>query len=356
MENELNSYINKEVQFLKITYNIHIIECILLLLIYFIAYENIYWLINSIACMFEISLFIFIFLYFFLLFIYLSFLFLKMTTKLLKVFIVISLICFYIVFVNSLFCSIISCYNSTLFYTFYNDCPFNYKEDDITKMIGKSISNDKKIKNMCKSRKCYNINNDTDIYLCNYYDKEIYYDSYSEKNKNITYQEINYFFNLCSNYTNFYLNKKAKYQAFDINYNFNCPSKSNIIYNYVLTYLFIVANILCSATLWLFEFCSYKTILTLITNIRNNNVSLKETNNTSKIEENNNSNNQDNNSNKIGTEIIIVENNKNKNIEEGKDVNKENSKSENILINNMNDNIFKIMNQKEQIKKSDEKK
>ena len=351
MENELN----KEVQFLKITYNIHIIECILLLLIYFIAYENIYWLMNSIACMFEISLFIFIFLYFFLLFIYLSFLFLKMTTKLLKVFIIISLICFYIVFVNSLFCSIISCYNSTLFDTFYNDCPFNYKEDDITKMIGKSISNDKKIKNMCKSRKCYNINNDTDIYLCNYYDKEIYYDSYSEKNENITYQEINYFFNLCSNYTNFYLNKKAKYQAFDINYNFNCPSKSNIIYNYVLTYLFIVANIFCSATLWLFEFCSYKTILYLLMNVRNIDMSLKETNNTSKINDDINVSNQGNNSRLNGTEIIIVEN-MNNIIGENKDINNEKSKSENQLINNINNNnIFKIINQKQKINKNDDK-
>jgi len=359
MENELNSYINKEIQFLKITYNIHIIECIILLLIYFIAYENIYWLINSIASMFEISLFIFIFLYFFLLFIYLSFLFLKMTTKLLKVFIIISLICFCIVFVNSLFCSVISCYNSALFDSFYNDCPFNFMEDDITKMIGKSIKNNKKANNICKSRKCYKINNETNIYLCNFYEKEIYYDSHSEKNDTNISQEVNLFVYLCKNFTNFYLSKKDKYHAFDIDYDFNCPSKSNIIYNYILTYLFIIANILCSAILWLFEFCSYKTILLLITNLRNNDVSLKETNNTSKIEENNNSHNQENNLQHNGTEIIIVENNKNnknKNLEENKDINKENSKSENLLINNINNNIFKIMNQKEQIKKNDENK
>ena len=215
MENELNLYINKEIQFLKITYNIHIMVCILLMLIYFIVYQNIYWLFNSIYYMFEISLFLFIFIYFFLISIYLLFLTLKLRQKLLKFFIVISLILFFVVFINSLFCSIISCYNSTLFDTFYNDCPFNYNEDDIISMI-LIANNNKKIKNICASRKCYNINNNSNIYLCNYYDKEIYYNFYSAQNTNITNEEINAFINICGNYTHFYLNERNKFKEFDI--------------------------------------------------------------------------------------------------------------------------------------------
>ena len=90
-------------------------------------------------------------------------------------------------------------------------------------------------------------------------------------------------------------------------------------------------------------------------NVRNIDMSLKETNNTSKINDDINVSNQGNNSRLNGTEIIIVEN-MNNIIGENKDINNEKSKSENQLINNINNNnIFKIINQKQQINKNDDK-
>ena len=358
MENE---YIKKEKSFLRVTYHIHIIVCALLSMIYFIVYENIYWLSNSIFYMFGTSLFIFLFLSLFLLIIYILFLVLKLTQKLLNFFIIISIVLFFIVSVNSLFCSIISCYNSALFDTFYNDCPFNYNLGNMDKMKVEFVKNNKIMKNICKNRKCFIINNISNIYLCNFYEKEIYYDSFQETNINQTYNEIEYFITNCKEHTHFYLNKKEKYQKYNIDYNFDCPSKSSIIYNYALTYLFIFANIFCSSVLWLFEFCSYKTILLLLTELRTNDMGLKETNNTSKMENDNNNNNANNHENISqfnGTEIIIVQNsnkNKNDNSEDNKNINQENSKSENILINNANNNIFRIINQKEQIKNEHKK-
>ena len=73
-----------------------------------------------------------------------------------------------------------------------------------------------------------------------------------------------------------------------------------------LPFFFLI--LFCTGILWLFEYCSYKYILALIRHSRNNNNSLRDTNNTSKINEDNN---QDNISNTNKTEIIIVENSKN---------------------------------------------
>lgn len=359
MENE---YIKKEKKFLKITYEIHLIVFCLLAIIYFMAWENIYWLGKSILTMFEISIFIFLALFLILFFIYVLFLLIQLTQKVIKFYIKISLILFFIVSFNCLFCSIISCYNSSLFDTFFDDCPFNF-ENDLEKMNNEIIKNNKTTKNFCKTRKCFKIN-EPNIYLCNFYEEDIYYNKQSILNSDDMTVEINYFIEHCKNYTSFYLNKKRQYTNFDINYSSSCPSKSTIIYNYVLIYLFIVANIFCSPTLWLFEFCSYKIILSLLTEERNNDnndMGLKETNNTSNIENNdNNPNNQDNISQLNGTEIIIVHNpNKDKNqstSEENNDINKDISKSEDQLMNNINNNIFKLINQKENIKKNEQKK
>jgi hypothetical protein len=152
-----------------------------------------------------------------------------------------------------------------------------------------------------------------------------------------------------------YSNNKDKFHKFDIGPFDICPSKSGIVYNYILTYIFIISNLFCGSILWIFEFCSYKTILYLLMNVRNIDMSLKETNNTSKINDDINVSNQGNNSRLNGTEIIIVEN-MNNIIGENKDINYEKSNSENQLINNINNNnIFKIINQKQQINKNDDK-
>ena len=353
MENE----IIKEIRFLKVTYTIHEFICILLLIIYSIVYVNIYWLINSKSLMIMISFIIFSVLFLFLLIIHILFIYLRKTPKVLKFFILISLIGFSIVFINSLFCSIICCYNSTLFDEFYSDCPYNYKTENFPDTIRGYIN---KIKKVCKTRRCYNINNNTNIFLCNFNDMDKYPNLYSEIYEKRIYREIFYFSAYCENYTDFNYIKKDKYNKYDIGPFDICPSKSNIVYNYILTYLFILSNLFCGSILWIFEFCSYKTILFLLLNVNNNDMSLNETNNTSKINNDININNQEHNSQFNSTEIIIVDNKNNLNnnkIGENNNIKIENSKSENQLIDNINNNnIFKIMNQKHQINKNDEKK
>ena len=155
MENE---EIVKEIKFLKVTYNIHIFVYIFLLMIYLIVSENIYWLVDSILQMFQINLYIFFCFYLFIIGIYIFFGCTTLTEKRINFYIKISLALFFISTINSLFCSIICCYNSTLFPSFYTDCPFNFKIDYIPKMINVSFNNEKKMKNICKARKCFNIN------------------------------------------------------------------------------------------------------------------------------------------------------------------------------------------------------
>ena len=361
MENE---FIIKEINFLKATFNIHILTCILILFIHIAVYENIYWIFEHSILMFEISLYIFISFCFLLIIIYFAILCTKIIEKTIKIFIKITLTLFFMSIINSLYCSILSIYNSTLFESFYLDCPFNYKIDDISNMINKVNYLENVKKNMCKARKCFNINNISNIYLCNFKEENKYLKLYPNEEFNITYPEIYNFSKYCRNYTIFYYILKDEYQTYDIDYDFQCPSKSSKTYNYVLTYLFIFCNIFCSTILYLFEYCSLKTLLKLIIRARNYNMSLRETNNTSKIDGNNNLsvNNGEQTFKKQKTEIIIIDNSsldQNQKIQENKVVNnnngKDTSKSENQLITNMNNNIFKIINQNENLKKDDKK-
>ena len=347
MENE----IIKESRFLKTTYFIHEFICILLLIIFSIVYENIYWLMELKSLLFKISFLIFLITFLFLLIIHILFMLLRKNKKVLKFFILISLIGFCIVSINNLFCAIICCYNSTLFDDFYSDCPYNYKKEHILETMKIYIH---KIKNVCKSRRCYNINDNSNKYLCNFNEGDKYPIHFDEIINEID-DETFFFYVFCFNYTQFYSNNKDKFHKFDIGPFDICPSKSGIVYNYILTYIFIISNLFCGSILWIFEFCSYKTILYLLMNVRNIDMSLKETNNTSKINDDINVSNKGNNSRLNGTEIIIVEN-MNNIIGENKDINNEKSKSENQLINNINNNnIFKIINQKQQINKNDDK-
>ena len=177
--------------------------------------------------MFKISLYFFVAIFFVLIIIYFILLFIHLVEKSINIYIKISLAFFVISIINSLFCSIISCYNSTLFDSFYSDCPFNYNIDDISKMIIKYNKSRNEMKYLCSSRKCFNIN------------------SYPNEENNNCYPEINNYTEFCQNYTDFYYISKDKHKKYEFDYEFICPSKKDIIYNYALTYLFIFSNLFC---------------------------------------------------------------------------------------------------------------
>ena len=358
-----NVFIIKEIKFLNATYCIHIFTFIFIWVIYLAMHENIYWIFDYSILLFEISLYVFLSFTFLLMILFFVFTCAKMVEKKIKIIIKITVVFFILSIINSLFCSVISCYNSTLFKSFYLNCPFNYNIEDIPMMIDKANISERMRKNFCDSRKCFKINNISNIYLCNFQEKDKY-KQYPIEDYLIEYAQLYNFTKFCSKYSIFYLYSKDKYKEYDIEYDFLCPSKSNISYCYVMTYLFIFCDLCCGSILWLFEYFSLKTLLDLIINSRNYNFSLRDTNNTSKIDGNNNlpNNNGEEKFEKKKTEIIIIDNSyieQNQNIEENKVINNENnkdaSKSENQLINNMNNNIFKIMNQNTNIKNDDKK-
>ena len=140
----------------------------------------------------------------------------------------------------------------------------NYNIDDISKMIIKYNKSRNEMKYLCSSRKCFNINNISNIYLCNFHEKDKYYTSYPNEENNNRYPEINNYTEFCQNYTDFYYISKDKHKKYEFDYEFICPSKKDIIYNYALTYLFIFSNLFCTPILWFLEYYSFKILLSLL--------------------------------------------------------------------------------------------
>ena len=359
-------FIISEIKILKSDYITHILIYILIIFIHIIFVFKYYWLSlgSKIICFISMiisGIFIFIPLIFFLI---LSFK--PLTEKLIKRLEIFSIIFLFIYLSNSLLASGSLGYNLSMMSLFYQDCPYNYNISDIPLMFSGSQLNELKIKRKCNNRKCFPINNYTDIYICNFkgseHQKEI--TEYFLQSPD-TYVLIKEFIEICKQYTHFFGYQREKYTKYNISYKFICPTKSDIIYINILTYMFIFSNILSASIQWIFEYLSYRKIRKLLfleINVNNRHPSLKETNNTSKIEENNN--NQNNNNQNGGennsqnfkrqpTEILIIESNKiNNNINNviNNEIKNNNSIEERIVnvFNNTNDlNNNEINNNKD---------
>ena len=210
------------------------------------------------------------------------------------------------------------------------------------------------------------------------------------------------FVDFCKDYkTIYYCAKVDGYLLYNLPYYFKCPDKSDVNINYVLIFIAIIIYSMIESIPWVIENFYIDDYIKLLFRDNNNNHninnSLTETNNTSKVDDNNNSNrnNQgDNNQSfrKEPTRTIIIDNymdkdnnndindninirnndmnnnltienndilninnkqitNKNILILSNKTINNKDNKdqkssSQNILINNYNQNIFKIINNK----------
>ena len=142
-----NVFINKEIKFLNAIYCIHIFTFIFIWVIYLAMHENIYWIFDYSILLFEISLYVFLSFTFLLMILFFVFTCAKMVEKKIKIIIKITVVFFILSIINSLFCSVISCYNSTLFKSFYLNCPFNYNIEDIPMMIDKANISERMRKN-----------------------------------------------------------------------------------------------------------------------------------------------------------------------------------------------------------------
>ena len=250
---------------------------------------------------------------------------------------------------------------SVYFYT----CPFHYDINDIDIIF----KDENKIKENCQMRRCF-INENSNIinkeYLCNFYIKlkKNYCSLFSINNEQISQQLMKYY-NYCGEYISFYecqnpYSEKNKINKIN-NYDYICPKKLDELINILFLYFFLIIDIIFLCSPWILQIAYIEDILVDTSPFNNDN--LKETNNTSK--EQNDSNNENNNSfQREPTETIIIDNiieNKNniinenlnnkkdiltlKNININKIENENNkSKSDIQLIENKDNNIFKIIN------------
>ena len=261
---------------------------------------------------------------------------------------------------------------SIYFYT----CPFYYDINDIDLIFNcNNYENVDKIEEKCQMRRCFinEMNNNNIInekYLCNFNIKikKKYCSLFSIDNEQISNQLIKYY-NYCENYITFYScqkpyneysNKLNKINSYD----YICPNKSDELTNILLLFFFLIIDIIFLCSPWLIEITYIEEILAYISPPNNDN--LKETNHTSK--EQNDSNNNDNSDSfrKEPTETIIVDNSNNNinnkddllninrtkiNLNNAINININNnkieenkSKSDIQLIDNKNNNIFRVIN------------
>ena len=398
-----NVLLKKTIKKIKIEFIVHSFYYGLLLVIHILIFNKINWMKKGEYIVFYIEIIIIAIFTIIPLILFILLLFLKLTKIFLNILKVFLKICYYYIFINGMIISINTWCNTQLLSIFYLNCPYNFNIADLPKIFDNyQIENKKEIKNKCNYNRCFlngyykdnKNNNIIYIYICNIkLNKEkMFCSELILDNQSINKDLINYV-NFCRDYTKIYnCIKQDNYISYNISYDYKCPNKSEVSLNHALSFLFILFDSFIASIPWVSECTKIEEIIYLlfpdINNFNQNNQSLKETSNTSKIDDNSNSNenNQDNNSQtfkKEPTVTIIIDNNINiindinnsKNIEKNIEIlninknknsniitnenilsnkkiinksynNEENSKSQNQLINNNNQNIFKVINNK----------
>ena len=386
-----NDQVQKKIKSIKIDNIIHSIIHLLLDIIHILAFYYTYFITDLEKNIFYSEIFIICFFTIIPLTINIFFSYLKLTKKFLERLKSILKFLFYLFFLNGLIISINTWNNAKILSNFYYDCPFSYNVKDIS-TIFENLNSKKDIRNKCNYNRCFLIdykdNRNKNDYLCNMKENinvdncSIYL--FNTKNLNV---ELAKYIDYCSKYTTMYkCEKKHDFNLYRLSHNYKCPNKSDIYFSYAFAFIFIFIDSLLFSMPWLLKYFSIGDLIILLyREINNPNQSLNETSHTSKIEDNSNNNNSLNfekqptrtiiidnkmnnninisNSNitKNDAEILSInksskiknnqnilsnkeQNNENNNIENN--VENEKSKSENILINNGNQNIFKIFNQK----------
>ena len=344
-------YIQREIKILKSDYIVHMLMLILLSLIYIIFLFKYLWLSQSTKTIFFATIIVACIFIFIPVILFLIISFKKLTEKLIKKLEIISIVFLCLYISNSLLTASSLWYNSSLMSIFYQDCPYNFNISDILNNFYQ-INDISKIKRKCNNRRCFPINDDSNIYICNFKEKNNQQEIIIGLIKSGVSDNVKDYLEICGLYTKFFESEREKYTKYSISSKFICPNKTDIVYNYILTYMFIFTDLLSASIQWIFEYLSYRKIRHVFffeININNRHPSLKDTNNTSKIEENNNQNNEnggENNSQNFKrqpTEILIIENNKNKKNDEIKNDNNE-ERIVNIFNNTNEININEINN------------
>lgn len=330
-----NSILEKKIQNLKMSNILHSGIYFISIVIHLVVYFEIIWISKREKELFFIEI---ITLSFFSIIPNILSLFLicvKLTKKLFGILQTLSKVFFYINFFNGLIISIDAWNNATILSSFFKNCPFYYKVEDIPGIFHYFQMEDELIKKECSYRRCFQ--NNTLIkdqkqvinYICNLEEKEKTIECFElgENEGNINFL-ISKYVNYCKSYKKMFKCEKNDdfFQNYQNKINDKCPGKSDVIFNYTFGFLFIfIDSFICSLP-WLYEYYSYKDLILLLCldfmdNHDRNNQSVRDTNNTSKINDNENNSNSGNNNNSQSferqpTETIIVENNYNNNMNE----------------------------------------
>ena len=220
-----------------------------------------------------------------------------------KIFKLVSLILIILSLVLGLLINIPYWINLSKTTNFFSECPYNYNENSVNKLIS-SIEENKnkasKITKKCENRICFYISENQDNnfpyeFICNFNSENDFglktYNAYKRINSNneeiysnhLTecekidqndYYDNNYFskhFELCNTYFNdYYLCNRFEYpKKFNKN-NFECPSKNYNIYLYVLGIASVILNFILAFIPWSLNYKSYSRIYNMVIEELNN--------------------------------------------------------------------------------------
>lgn len=241
----------------------------------------------------------------------------------------ISIILFVVRLIITVGLFIIYIINNIDYISFYEYCPFNYDQSDLTSIFPNlgniDITTNNDIKNECSIRRCIEYNSNTDEnkypFICNFNSKNLFDESeniicekiYSNNIDPYIEEIMISYINLCKPYRDMYkctLSHKPK--QFHIKADYICPEnkKNSIILEVTITIL----NTLFPIVIFFIQFIYYKDTLKLIVTReiqRGNDLNKNKTIDTS----NKVSNKSDKSFKKEKTEVIIVDGNSDNNRE-----------------------------------------
>ena len=297
----MNESINAQsVGNLKRNYIIHMILFIIIIIYNFVLLIEIIWLKNLLYKIYFIISFFGI-LYFLLPVIPFVYILLeKLSKKIINIFKIGTFIFCGLALITGIGSICVLMFNDLLSTDFCRECPFNLKNSYIYHIYDLFINhsiNEKKLKEVCTSRRCifnyeYLDSNYPHEYVCNYND-------YS-----FDKSEINTFFDMCNSFNEFYICQRINEPiAYTLSEEFKCP-KANYLTNLIfLSMVSVLFNLMISFLLWRAEYIKYKDMLKELNN-RALSKSLNSTQNISKIKKEE----IDKSFKKEPTEIIIVYN------------------------------------------------
>ena len=350
---------------LKINYIIQLIANIIIIVFNFILIIEIIRL-KSIFYYIYLSISIFGIFYFLIpIFLFLFILFKSLTQKSLKIYKTISIIFCVLVIITGLGLISILMMNTLQTTDYCRECPFNLKSSYINNIYEDYVNNnieEKKLKELCTNRRCIYNNENVDIlypyeYICNYdptkeFDK-IKNNSYLnetinqidciliEKSNNKYHfenDEIHKFKDMCNSYEEFYICRRiSEPLTYSFKEDFNCPKNNYFTILLIFCLVNVILNLIISFLPWRAEYIKYDKLIRILTqgnhrNNRNHSKSFNSTQNNSKIHHGNN----EESFKKEPTEIIIVYNETEENINTDKNISFDNNvedKKEEVINN-----------------------